>query len=163
MPEDQTDDLSIPNSDRLFRRVVAKQLYTEPDGSQRPTSAVFKNPELSVNIESLMVAQGRPPEDCLANFPADFLTSITAGGVRIIRTSNRQRYRASTRSGTWSRLGQENGFFRQCDGPQPDMDRCSPEEVAARIHLAALGGLFTDRIAKAESSTWQWSSQWASS
>jgi hypothetical protein len=85
MPEDRGDDLSIPNSDRLFRRVLAKQIYTEPDGLQRPTSAVFKNPELSVNIESLMIAQGRPREDCLANFHAEFLTSITAGEVRAFR------------------------------------------------------------------------------
>src|SRR5271166_428087 len=82
MPDDPRDDLSIPNTDRLFRCVPPNQLFTEPDGSQRPTSAVFKNQELSVNIESLMIEQGRPPEDTLKNFPHDFLTSITAGNVR---------------------------------------------------------------------------------
>jgi|ERR1700680_2208486 hypothetical protein len=83
MPEDPPDDPSIPNTDRLFRRVPPNQLFTEPDGSQRPTSAVFKNPNLSVNIESLMIEQGRQPEDTLTNFPTDFLTSIIAGNVRV--------------------------------------------------------------------------------
>jgi hypothetical protein len=83
MPEDPRDDPSIPNADRLFRRVRPNQLRSEPDGSQRPTSAVFKNSELSVNIESLMIEQGRPPEDTLTNFPNEFLTSIIAGNVRV--------------------------------------------------------------------------------
>jgi hypothetical protein len=82
MPEDRLDDPSIPNTDRLFRRVRSNQLFKESDGTHRPTSAVFKNLELSVNIESLMIAQGRPPEDTLAGFPDDFLTCIKAGDVR---------------------------------------------------------------------------------
>lgn len=82
MADDPRDDLSIPNADRLFRRVRRNQLLTEQDGSQRPTSAVFKNPELSVNIESLMIEQRRPPEDTLTKFPDDYLTAITAGDVR---------------------------------------------------------------------------------
>jgi hypothetical protein len=82
MAGDTSDDLSILNEDRLFRRVRMNQLRTEPDGSRRPTSAVFKNQELSINIESLMIEQGRAPEDTLANFPDDYLSSITAGSVR---------------------------------------------------------------------------------
>src|ERR1700680_4112186 len=82
MADDSRDDPSIPSSDRLFRRVRSNQLFTEPDGSRRPNSAVFKNTELSVNIESLMIEQGRPPEDTLTKFSTDYLTSITAGNVR---------------------------------------------------------------------------------
>ena len=82
MADYQDDDPSIPDADRLFRRVRRNQLFTEPDGTQRPTSAVFKNPELSVNIESLMIEQGRLPEDALSNFPHEYLTSIIAGNVR---------------------------------------------------------------------------------
>jgi hypothetical protein len=37
---------------------------------------------MSVNIESLMIEQGRPPEDTLTDYPGDFLTSIIAGDVR---------------------------------------------------------------------------------
>lgn len=80
--ESRQDDPTIPGHDRLFRRVRPNQLFTESDGSQRPTSAVFKNTELSVNIESLMAEQGRPPEDSLTKFPEDFLTSILAKQVR---------------------------------------------------------------------------------
>jgi hypothetical protein len=85
MPDDPRDDPSIPSAGRLFRRVRRNQLFAEPDGSHRPTSAVFKNTELSVNIESLMIEQGRPPEDTLKKFPADYLTSVTAGNVRAYR------------------------------------------------------------------------------
>ncbi len=76
------DDASILNHDRLFRRVHENQLVRANDGSRRPSSAVFKTEELSVNIESLLVEQGRPPEDTLKGFPGEFLTSITAGQVR---------------------------------------------------------------------------------
>ncbi|MGA2716116.1 MAG: hypothetical protein ABSG41_23705 [Bryobacteraceae bacterium] len=58
MAEDaRQDDPTVLNGDRLFRRVQAhpNQLFTEPDGSKRPSSAVFKVTELSVNIESVMV------------------------------------------------------------------------------------------------------------
>lgn len=78
------DDPTIPNGDRLFRRVQPSpnQLVTEPDGTQRPSSAVFKDPELSVNIESLMAEQGRSPEDALTGFRGHYLISILAGDVR---------------------------------------------------------------------------------
>ena len=76
------DDLSIPNTDRLFRRVPPHQLITCEDGTSRLSSSVFKNEEMSVNIECLMVAQGRPPEDALKGCPNNFLTSIVAGDVR---------------------------------------------------------------------------------
>src|SRR5271165_3623011 len=77
------DDPSILNDDRLFRRVRPNQLVPEPDGSQRPSSAVFKPPELSVNIESLMIQQGRPPEDALSKYPGEYLTAVTAAQVRV--------------------------------------------------------------------------------
>ncbi len=83
MAEDaRQDDLTILDDDRLFRRVPRRQLFTEPDGTQRPTSAAFKTTELSVNIESLMIQQGRPPKDTLTNYPDEYLTAITAGHVR---------------------------------------------------------------------------------
>jgi hypothetical protein len=83
MPDEkEEDDLSIPDTDRLFRRVPPNQLEPLEDGSFRPTSAVFKHTELSVNIECLMVEQGRPPEDTLTGYPGHYLTSIIAGDVR---------------------------------------------------------------------------------
>jgi hypothetical protein len=84
MPQEtRPDDLTIRDDDRLLRRVTPNQLFTDPDGTTRPTSAVFKSTELSVNIESLMIQQKRPLEDTLANHPGEFLTSITAAAVRV--------------------------------------------------------------------------------
>jgi hypothetical protein len=80
--ETRQNDPSIPDTDRLFRRVPRNQLTRDKDGSVRPSSAVFKHEELSVNIESLMVEQGRPPEDTLTGHPNEYLTSIIAGDVR---------------------------------------------------------------------------------
>ncbi len=78
------DDPTILDEDRLFRRVQASpsQLVTEADGSRRPSSAVFKAIELSVNIESVMIAQGRAPEEMLSGTSASFITSIAAGTIR---------------------------------------------------------------------------------
>jgi hypothetical protein len=83
--ETRPDDPSIPNTDRLFRRVPPNQLIRLEDGSQRPSSSIFKNEEMSVNIESLMVEQLRLPEDTLKGYPGHFLTSIIAGEVRNLR------------------------------------------------------------------------------
>ncbi len=80
--DDRVDDTSIPNTDRLFRRVPVNQLSPNDDGTQRPSSAVFKHLEMSVNIESLMVEQGRPPEDSLTKYPDEYLTSVIASDVR---------------------------------------------------------------------------------
>lgn len=83
MAEDErVDDASIPDTDRLFRRVPPNQLSPNDDGTQRPSSSVFKHLEMSVNIESLMVEQKRQPEDSLKNYPDEYLTSIIAGDVR---------------------------------------------------------------------------------
>lgn len=63
------------------------QLVTDANGTWRaPRRRVFRDPELSVNIESVMTAQGRSPEDALAGFAGWYLTSITASGVRSFDT-----------------------------------------------------------------------------
>lgn len=76
------DDPSILDEDRLFRRVQQNQLVEMPDGKARPSSAVFKQTEMSVNIESLMRQQGRPPEETLTQYPDQYLTAIVAAEVR---------------------------------------------------------------------------------
>lgn len=80
--ESLSDDPSIPDEDRLFRRVQPNQLVPIAEGMLRPSSAVFKQIEMSVNIESLMIQQGRPPEDTLTEYPGQYLTSVIAGEVR---------------------------------------------------------------------------------
>jgi hypothetical protein len=82
MTEDsRPDDVSILNTDRLLRRITRNQLRFE-NGVWRPTSAAFKALEMSVNIESLMIAQGREPEDTLVGYPNEYLTALVAGRVR---------------------------------------------------------------------------------
>lgn len=76
------DDKSIPDTDRLFRRVAPNQLSPNEDGSKRPSSSVFKTDRMSVNIETLMIEQGRPPEDTLTKYPNAYLTSISVNDVR---------------------------------------------------------------------------------
>jgi len=51
------------------------QAFPETNGS----SAAFKDEELSVNIESVMARDGRPPEDAVRNHPGYGLAAITAG------------------------------------------------------------------------------------
>jgi len=83
MSEDvRQDDLTIPSTDRLFRRVPHNWIVLLDDGSYRPSSANFKDKELSINIESLLTEQGRPPEDTLANHSGFYLTSIIVDNVR---------------------------------------------------------------------------------
>lgn len=51
---DRNDDESILDQDRLLRRVPPQPVIREDDGTIRPSTAAFKDEELSVNIESLM-------------------------------------------------------------------------------------------------------------
>jgi len=67
-PIEPIDDASILDEDRLLRRIPPNQLCME-DGKLRPSSAVFRHAELSVYIESMVVAQGRAAEDVLSKLP----------------------------------------------------------------------------------------------
>ena len=81
-PVDQPDDLTIVDSDRLLRRIPPIQVVRESDGNVRPSSAAFKDPELSVNIESLMIEQGRLIEEAVGGMPGFSLVAMHAGSVR---------------------------------------------------------------------------------
>jgi len=80
-PIEPIDDASILDEDRLLRRIPPNQLCME-DGKLRPSSAVFRHAELSVYIESMVVAQGRAAEDVLSNYPNEFLTALPVSEVR---------------------------------------------------------------------------------
>jgi len=83
MPSDYKDDASIRDDERLFRRVHLSQLVKDEDtGLARVSSGVFKDKELSVNIESALAETGRSAEGCLQNYRAHKLISITAGNSR---------------------------------------------------------------------------------
>ena len=46
------------------------------------SSAAFKDEELSVNLESVMVRDRRPPEDAIRGYPGYGLATITAAHAR---------------------------------------------------------------------------------
>lgn len=77
------DDASICDQDRLFRRVHILQLVKDDDtGLARVASGVFKDKELSINIESVLTDAGISSEVCLAKYKTHKLVSITAGDAR---------------------------------------------------------------------------------
>jgi hypothetical protein len=80
---DREDDKTILDSDRLLRRIPPVQVIHEDDGCTRPSSAAFKDPELSVNIESMMAAQNRKSEEAVSPAPGSGLVAISAGAVRV--------------------------------------------------------------------------------
>ena len=79
---EEKDDLTILDTDRLFRRVPPNQWITFSDGTSRISSSLFKHERMSINIESLMIQQARRPEDTLQGYPTHYLTSIIAAEVR---------------------------------------------------------------------------------
>ncbi len=63
------DDQSIPGDERLFRRIPRAWVDWDERGNASISSAAFKDEELSVNLESVMARDGRPPEDAIRNYP----------------------------------------------------------------------------------------------
>jgi hypothetical protein len=76
------DDPSIPDSERLFRRIPRTWVDWDADGNAAISSAAFKDTELSVNLESIMARDSRPPEDAIRNYPGYGLAAITAAHAR---------------------------------------------------------------------------------
>ncbi len=82
MATDHFDDPNIPDEERLFRRINLAHMVDGGGGESAVSSAAFRAPELSVNLESVMRTAGRGPEDSLKDNPNDLLTSIAAGVCR---------------------------------------------------------------------------------
>src|SRR5437899_2854095 len=85
---DRADDLSIPNEERLWRRILAAWVHRPPDVPPRPSSAAFKD-ELSGEV-SVFIAAIADADALLRNHPTDSLAEITAGlaraaGYKVIR------------------------------------------------------------------------------
>ena len=76
------DDPSIPGDERLFRRIPPTWVNWSEDGNPTISSAAFKEPELSVNLESVMARDCRPPADAVRNYPGYGLAAITAAHAR---------------------------------------------------------------------------------
>jgi hypothetical protein len=80
------DDKTIADDESLLRRVPPVPdyywIYDRRAGRARPSSAAFKDREMSVFLLSLLEADGRPAEDALQEHHSFFLVSITAGLAR---------------------------------------------------------------------------------
>ena len=76
------DDPTIPGDERLFRRIPPSWVHWDERGSPTISSAAFKDPELSVYLESVMTKAGREPADAISSRPDCGLASITAGDAR---------------------------------------------------------------------------------
>jgi len=76
------DDPSILGDERLFRRIPPTWVDWDERGNSRISSAAFKDEELSVNLESVMARDARPPEDAIRNYPGYGLAAISAGHAR---------------------------------------------------------------------------------
>ena len=77
------DDLSIPDEERLLRRVHIQQIVRDDDtGLARVSSGVFRDKELSINLESALSDLGGSAESCLQASSAHKLISITAQNAR---------------------------------------------------------------------------------
>jgi hypothetical protein len=77
------DNTSISGDERLFRRVHLSHLVRDDDtGFARVSSVVFRDKELSVIIESVLMSSDGSVESCLNGSVAHKLVSITAHDAR---------------------------------------------------------------------------------
>ena len=76
------DDPSISGDERLFRRIARTWVDWDEYGNPAISSAAFKDPELSVNLESVMARDGRQPADALGSYSGYGLAAITAAHAR---------------------------------------------------------------------------------
>ncbi len=79
MPE-RVDDSSIPDDERLWRRIIPQWLCRDDAGNWRPSSAAFKD-SLSREV-SVLIAALTTQEAALRDRPADSLAEITAAVPR---------------------------------------------------------------------------------
>lgn len=77
------DDASIADEDRLFRRIHLTQIVKDDDtGLARISSGAFRDTELSINLESVLLNNGQTPSYCLQNHLTHKLAAITAREAR---------------------------------------------------------------------------------
>ena len=77
------DDPSVSDSTDLFRRVHPEQVIWDDNVQRlRPTTAVFRDTDMSVSIGDTLAKGGRSPESTLGNRPHHHLVALTALEVR---------------------------------------------------------------------------------
>lgn len=81
--EEETDDVSIRDHCRLFRRITRAQLKPAPNGGYRPISGAFNNSSgpggtMSVSLEDTLADNGLGPDDLVAALNDTYVAAITA-------------------------------------------------------------------------------------
>ncbi len=77
------DDGSVPDVAGLLRRIHPLQVVRDQNtGLARPSSAAFKDPNMSVDIEPVLVSLGLDWRFSLRNHPGHNLVRLLAGAVR---------------------------------------------------------------------------------
>ncbi len=76
------DDPNIPDQARLFRRVHLSQIVPGGDGRALISSGAFRDKEMSVTLEVVLIDLGRQPDECLAQWPLCKLVSVRATACR---------------------------------------------------------------------------------
>lgn len=77
------DDGSVPDDDWLHRRIHPSQVVTDGNtGKLRPSSAAFKDPEMSVDSEYLLHRAGLDWRFSLKDHPEHSLVRFRAGIAR---------------------------------------------------------------------------------
>ena len=77
------DDLTITNEERLFRRIHLSQIVKDEDtGQARVSTGAFRDKELSINMESVLLGEGETADACLRHHQGHKLVCFTAGQAR---------------------------------------------------------------------------------
>ena len=77
--------MSLEDDAELYRRVRPDQIVDDQNlGRRRPSSAVFKDPNLSVDAEPVLRANGLDWHFSLSRYPGFSLASFTAGLARTL-------------------------------------------------------------------------------
>src|SRR5689334_22896980 len=77
------DDGSIPDGACLLRRIRPDQIVDDANlGQRRPSSAAFKDPDLSVDAEPILQANGLDWKFSLQGYPGFSLVNIDAKHAR---------------------------------------------------------------------------------
>jgi hypothetical protein len=73
----------IPDDAGLLRRIHPKQVVEDKNtGQPRPSSAAFKDPALSVDVEPILVSQGHDWQFTLRGYSGWSLVRLVAGAAR---------------------------------------------------------------------------------
>lgn len=77
------DDPTITSEEWLFRRIHLSQIVNDDDtGHARVSTGAFRDKELSINIESVLLGNGETTDTCLRNHQGHKLVCFTAGRAR---------------------------------------------------------------------------------